>query len=201
MNLMNKIKSLWTWFFAPFDGERVKAASDIPPTAGSHARRKLPFFSMGVSSAFAFFFLLAVIGAGLQQQAKAEDLVQRPQVWGYDCMGSGCFALVGRPYSDDPFVLKYSCEDRKIWALYLPRPFFGLIDSDIATIKFDGQLYGKKKGNLSANFFFFAEDDDEFTNLMKERNEMVITLSSHYDFPFSLKGSSEFIGLAQQNCK
>ena len=55
MNLMNKIKALWTWFFAPFDGEFVKAASDIPPPAGSHARQKQLLFMMGIVFAYGGF--------------------------------------------------------------------------------------------------------------------------------------------------
>ena len=48
MNLMNKIKELWAWFSAPFDGEFVKAASDIPPTAGAYARQKQLLLVMGI---------------------------------------------------------------------------------------------------------------------------------------------------------
>ena len=48
MNLMNKIKALWAWFSAPFDGEFVKAASDIPPTAGAYARQKQLLLVMGI---------------------------------------------------------------------------------------------------------------------------------------------------------
>ena len=69
MNLMNKIKALWTWFFAPFDGERVKAASDIPPMAGSHARWKRDLFTIGIVLALGVLIgmLLSVqfIGLGL----------------------------------------------------------------------------------------------------------------------------------------
>ena len=48
MNLMNKIKALWTWFFAPFDEEFVRGASDIPPTAGAYARQKQLLLVMGI---------------------------------------------------------------------------------------------------------------------------------------------------------
>ena len=59
MNLMNKIKALWTWFFAPFDEEFVKAASDIPPTAGAHAGRKQVFLVMGI------IFVCGILGGAL----------------------------------------------------------------------------------------------------------------------------------------
>ena len=48
MNLMNKIKELWAWFSAPFDGEFVRGASDIPPTVGAYARQKQLLLVMGI---------------------------------------------------------------------------------------------------------------------------------------------------------
>ena len=150
--------------------------------------------------------LVLMVSFSFIQQANAgvRDFEEVEQVWGFECGNVGCSASVGRPNSTDEFTLGWMCLDSGIWALSISQFIAETSNPNDFVAHFDGKPFRNLNGFLENDFYFFHDPDGQFMSAMKKHSEVVIVTGSEFggfEIPFTLKGSSRMLDLAEHACK